>query len=51
MHNVPQQSMWPCISYPCLVTKVFVKGAKDLEKQDRFGSNTIILFSYTSAIL
>ncbi|KAG8196268.1 hypothetical protein JTE90_023823 [Oedothorax gibbosus] len=37
-HDVPTQSMWPCISYPCLLTKVFVKGATDLEKQDRFGS-------------
>ncbi|GIZ00252.1 calpain-6 [Caerostris extrusa] len=38
LHDVPTQSMWPCVSYPCLLTKVFVKGATGLEKQDRFGS-------------
>ncbi|GFU56267.1 calpain-5 [Nephila pilipes] len=38
VHDVPTQSMWPCISYPCLLTKVFLKGATGLEKQDRFGS-------------
>lgn len=42
MYSVPQKSMWACISYPCLVTKVRVIGAKDLEQQDHFGGNTVI---------
>lgn len=36
--DVPDQSIWPCISYPCLLTLVTIKGATGLEKQDRFGS-------------
>ncbi|XP_076323559.1 calpain-5-like isoform X1 [Tachypleus tridentatus] len=36
--ETPPRSLWPCISYPSIVTKITVRGASGLEKQDRFGT-------------
>ncbi|KAG1683975.1 Calpain-5 [Nymphon striatum] len=35
--NVPKHSMWACASYPSVVTKITVRAATGLEKQDHIG--------------
>ncbi|UYV65909.1 capn5 [Cordylochernes scorpioides] len=36
--DTPAPSIWPCIHYPCLVSRVTVLSASGLQKQDTFGS-------------
>lgn len=37
IESVPKESMWACVGYPSIVTRITVRAATGLEKQDHFG--------------